>query len=146
MMKNSPTNLDVLVWEHEQLGALFAKMQTTLQKASLKPSELAVCAEELQSHLHEHFEHEEGKGLFAQLRAKAPHMSEEVARLQQEHQSLATTLSTLIRNLSQDDWNDEAQADWRRCFQHFHEAFSEHEDTENRLLQEAYDRDEGAKD
>ena len=145
-MTNSPTNLDLLVSEHQHLGELFAGIQTALEKASLQPSELSLLAEELQAHLQEHFEHEEGKGLFSQLRAKAPQMSDEVKRLEEEHQTLAATLSTLIDNLRQNDFNDDAKIDWRSRFQHFQEAFREHEDTENRLLQEAYDRDEGAKD
>ena len=108
---------------------------------------LSGLARSLIEHLRVHFEHEENDGFFASITRHAPWLADRSTAVENQHPKLMAELETFAAQTGgagdgdQDWWHKRDQE-----FRAFVGNFEKHEEEEHRLLQEAYDRDQGARD
>ena len=145
-MPDSPTAFKNVLADHQHLSELFSQVRNALRTEGVGREELAALLDDLQVHALDHFSHEEQDGLFERIAAHAPRLSEEALDLKQQHQALAETLERVVESVKLDGWNPRRAEETSNRFTEFLLQFDEHEESENRLLQEAYDRDVGSKD
>ena len=146
MMSDSNSDFDLVLTEHHFLNNLFAKIEAAIAAGGTPREEMILLIDELKVHVLQHFEHEEHEGLFQQITARAPRLEPEATLLQQQHDTLRASLEEIAAPLSRQSWKPQDMQDVAQGFQTFAEQFKQHEEGENRLLQEAYDRDVGSKD
>ena len=90
----------------------------------------------------EHFTHEEDGGYMVAVVREHPHMENRIGNLQSDHRRLAGMLEAVIQQ-----WNDEARrAQIKSTLDDFFAELRDHEQRENRLLQEAFCLDQGIGD
>ncbi len=145
-MADSSTKLDEMLAEHHHLKELFVKIQTAVAQGVSRRAELSTLIDELQDDIVHHFAHEENAGFFDHIIAKAPQLEHATALLKEQHAALACSLQEIAAGLRQKDFS---AAQMQRIADQIHEfrvQFGEHEEGENQLLQEAFDRDIGSKD
>ena len=142
-MAASLSNIDSIVSEHQVLKALFAEVNKAMAAGDPSQTELAARVGELQDYLRQHCREEE-EGLFKQIVAKAPQLEHHAIMLKEQHRILANELAGIARQLT----SELNRATLHRLQTDFHDFavhFAEHEEDENRLLQEAYLRDIASK-
>ncbi len=104
---------------------------------------LALHLENLRTHLLDHFRFEEKGGYMDAVRGRAPHLEREIARLEEEHVEMAGALGHLVdacRSCTRlADEQRQRIRDWIKQVYH-------HEAHENRLVEDAFNTDLGAKD
>ena len=107
------------------------------------PARLIPRLEWLREHLAEHFRFEEENGYLVEVRQREPNREREINQLQEEHRQLAQSLNALLgeaRGASNrsDSFGEKVRA-WV-------EQVRRHESHENRLVQDAFNRDTSAED
>ena len=145
-MAESPAEFDLALAEHHFLNELFAKIDKAIVENNTPRGEMVVLIDELKTHVLQHFAHEENEGLFKQIVSKAPRLEPEAAILRQQHNDLAAALDGISDQLTTESPQSAIPVGLKADFHDFAAQFMEHEEGENRLLQEAYDRDVGSKE
>lgn len=100
----------------------------------------------LASQLETHFEEEEIAGVFDDVVERAPHLSERVDQLKQQHNELRNAFAAINQSASSGDRTVQWWDNLSKAFHDFSTDLMHHEHTENELVQEAYTQDIGSKD
>ena len=100
----------------------------------------------LASQLETHFEEEEIAGVFDDVVERAPHLSERVDQLKQQHKELRIAFAGIKQLASSGDGTVKWWNKLSKVFHDFSTDLMHHEHTENELVQEAYTQDIGSKD
>ena len=145
-MAEPPADFDLVLTEHEHLSELFSRICVAVAASGTSREQMIALLDELKTHVLQHFAHEEDGGLFQQITSKAPRLEHEATLLEEQHVALAASLEDIAQPLAGDAWDAKARLEMEQRFRDFLAQFKEHEEGENRLLQEAYDRDVGSKD
>jgi hypothetical protein len=138
--------LPALLEEHAALADLIAQVRGLLSASASSPAELDRRLADLERGLAEHFEHEEQGGYFAEALDAAPHLADRAEALLGEHADLARRLACLRQLVAR----REGAFAWRQLlqdgFREFFARFSNHEASENWLVQEAFQHELGMGD
>lgn len=145
-MTDSSAEFDLVLADHKHLNALFTKVRLAFAADTVDQAELSALLEDLKVQILEHFAHEEREGLFERIGTLAPRLTEEAVGLKQQHQALAELLVAICEPVEQGVLGAPQMQQVATRFTEFLMQFATHEEGENRLLQEAYDRDVGSKD
>jgi hemerythrin len=145
-MAESSPKFDEMLAEHHHLKELFQKIQTVVAGGVTRRDELGVLIDELQQDILQHFAHEENAGFFDHIVAMAPQLVHETTLLKHQHKALASLLEDIATTLRREDLSAEQMQQVADLIYEFRVRFGEHEEGENQLLQEAFDRDVGSKD
>lgn len=132
--------------EHRELLAVSRRIREALDARRGGKSSLPSMFSELASHLTSHFAFECEGGYLSEALENAPHLQSQADRLERQHPDL---LAAVLKMRDHIDRDEESEAWWQLLmdqFEAFSESLIEHERDENRLVQEALDRDSGAKD
>jgi len=139
-------DLDLVLAEHHHLNRLFSRLDRALADAGTPREELAKLLDELQTHVFQHFAHEENNGFFEQIAEHDPRLEQDAMELKQQHAALAESLQAISTAIHGESFAAQQMQDIAEGLRDFIAEFEAHEDGENRLLQETYDRDVGSKD
>lgn len=99
--------------------------------------------ERLQSHLAEHFRCEEQGGYLKEVRRREPHRARVIAELHDDHRRLAQTLGSILEEVR---WSGSLSERERDRIRGWVAEVRRHEARENRLVQDAFNRDSGPED
>jgi len=132
--------------EHEELSFRLMQFREVLARRKINPVALLDCIDALCDVVNAHFAHEEVDGYFGQIVEMAPHLLSKVDGLKQQHQAFRQSLAEMIALANTDSHSPKYWDRLETHFQDFWERFREHEQTENALLQETYERDMGDSD
>ncbi|MCG8585124.1 MAG: hemerythrin domain-containing protein [Pirellulales bacterium] len=132
--------------EHRELLAVTRRIREALDAHRGGKSSLPTMFSELASHLTAHFAFESEDGYLSEALENAPHLQSQADELESQHPKLLAAVMEM-----RDLVNREEESDgwWQQLvdrFDSFSEMLIEHERDENRLVQEALDRDTGSKD
>lgn len=134
--------------EHCEIRGLLSQVQAVLNDKQPK----ADCAKQLVSTLYErlqsHFHHEEAGGYLSEALERAPRLADQAGRLFEQHETLSEALGELRDYVQQPGPADTlSDATWWKGladrFQDFSKQLLKHESEEDRLVQEAFNRDVG---
>ncbi len=132
--------------DHKALLALLTELHRAAGERNTPPEEVCRMLGQLADHLLSHFELEERGGYFSDAVAHAPQLADRADGLLEEHPRMAEAARELAdwasAAMGSDTWWDELA----ERFGAFREKLLAHERNEDRLIQEAYTRDLGAKD
>lgn len=144
-MPPESTSFQHILAEHHQLNQLLARLQAALSTNDPRRAEILQWFDQLIAYVRDHFAHEENDGFFEQVADRAPRLKYEADLLKREHVEMLADLTQIDGRLHEDPSVDglrKAGADLR-AFMH---RFAEHEEGEDQILQEAFDRDVGSMD
>ena len=131
--------------EHRMLQELFQSLARLAARGSPPTMDRSEAVALSLKNLHErlvcHFELEEEGQLFEDLRERLPMVDDVIGGLRRDHTDFLETVVSLIGRFERAD-AEEFKA-IREDLDRFVEAFQEHEETENELLQRAYYLDLG---
>ena len=144
-MSEPAADFDDVLTEHKRLNELFGHVNSLLEdRAALK--DLTPAVEILVSHIKNHFRQEETTEFFERIAAYAPRLESEAMALKQQHGVLERDLQDTFKPILDGNCSAKQLREVAVRFADFEESYELHEEGENRLLQEAYDRDVGSKD
>jgi len=139
-------DFEKVLQDHRALLQLLEKIGQVLSAGSGSTEEVVQMLGQLGDRLVKHFALEEEGGYFAEALAGAPQLISRANELLHQHPRMSAEARKLIE-LS--DKVSDAQQWWkatRTRFEAFRSELLKHEQLENSLLQEAYQRDLGAQD
>ena len=131
--------------DHAELRKLLSELHQVLAKKLESVARVAELVASLTDHLETHFEEEEATGVFEQVTAREPRLSDRASALYAEHDELRKTMHALnqaAKSGGGTDWWEQLEV----AFHDFSKGLMHHEHQENELVQEAYDQDIGAGD
>jgi len=129
--------------EHEHLRELLGNLHQALIERREAANKLSEMMTSLQEHVRVHFHEEEEGGLFSEVTAQAPRMSDRAEELKNEHVDLGAMVVELVTLASEED---ELCTSLDTKFHDFSKALMQHESKENELLLDAYEDDIGSAD
>ena len=148
MTAHSHTHLyyEEVLREHRELLASVRRIREALEARRGGKNSLPGMLGELAAHLTSHFAFECEDGYLFEALENAPQLQGEADALERQHPELLDAVMKLRERVIDQEESDA----WWQSLQHDFEAFSqsliEHERDENRLVQEALDRDTGTRD
>ena len=145
-MSGEHTHFDQTLAEHHELNDLISRLEASLGVEELDLAEISRSVEDLTTQVERHFAHEEDEGFFLQVEKRAPWFKERTDLLRQQHLEMSAALQQIFDSLQPAAAAELDAADVKERLFEFINQFREHEEEENRLLQEAFDRDVGSKD
>lgn len=121
--------------EHEQIHQAVASVKRDLLRVDppCEPTTMRDHLSRLRHTLVEHFNEEEQGGCLEEAVSCAPHLSSDVAKIENEHASILKLLDQLIKRS-----DDCAVQDYRESFRRFATILQAHEASENRILHTAF--------
>ena len=131
--------------DHAELRKLLGEIHQVLSRKEASVASVAELLESLTNHIETHFEEEESTGVFDQVSAREPRLTDRATALYAEHDQLRQTVHALNLAAKSDggsDWWEKLEA----AFHDFSKDLMRHEHQENELVQEAYEQDIGAAD
>lgn len=134
---------ELLLEEHLELHRLLDEIRELVAAKESPFDDLLPRLARIRALLVAHFEHEEAEGYFSDVIRVAPHYKPLVDSLCSEHPELHETLQTLIQDAEQLPGSTDCWAHVDRQFRTFFLQLSRHESKENRMVQQAYNRDIG---
>ena len=148
MESNSSRSSDYqkVLEDHRQLKRLLDTIHAALAKRSGTVEDVSRLLSQLGDHLIKHFALEEEGGYFADALTNAPQLLSRANELLAQHPMMSGKAKELVqlgdRPSDSEDWWTETTV----RFEAFKAELLKHERLEDGLLQEAYQRDIGAKD
>lgn len=133
--------------EHHEFDRLLRNIHCGLEKCAAEdwPREqmapLAAQLRELQTHLTEHFRHEEEGGFLDEACALAPRWQDAANQLRTEHQQMRQRLAHLLNLIEHGRRTKQQCADLREEFEMLLAELVNHERTENQILNRAFNVD-----
>ena len=147
-MTNPPPTrptFDSILDEHRHLRDLVRLIQLSVLHPQPNANVMRRLLDELEAALRSHFQHEERDGYLHDAVSAEPRLARLADRLFAEHAELLAATATLRRHCATasdtGDWSEFADA-----YAGFCRRFDEHETAENRLVQDAMNRDMQAED
>ena len=132
--------------DHNELRQLLGEVHHVLSGKLEKVAHVAEMLQSLTDHVETHFSEEEATGIFADVAAREPRLTDRAKELKAEHDKLRQA----VHALNQAAKSGDGQADWwenlETAFHNFSKDLMHHEHQENELVQVAYDQDLGAGD
>ncbi|NLY02510.1 MAG: hemerythrin domain-containing protein [Rhodopirellula sp.] len=142
---NSP-NYERVLAEHRALKDLLAKIDRALAEKTASIDAVSDLIAGLGDRLVRHFSMEEDGGYFAEALTRAPRLVSLANELMAQHPKMCTRARDLVLDVGQmkpkQDWWDAT----RERFDAFRDELLKHEQQEDVLIQEAYNRDIGETD
>lgn len=132
--------------EHLELQVILDRIQAIFADPSRDRGPFAEAISELRSHLDVHFQTEEKEGFFKDIVSRAPWLKDSAEELRKEHGEMLETIQGVSAHLAQGEPSDSWWGEVKGLYDKFVSQFVHHEHEENRLVQEAYNRDVGDKD
>lgn len=136
---------DAVLAEHQLLDDRCCQLHESLCRGVEPQVSADQLAKELCRQIFEHFRHEEA-GYLEEVKRRAPWLVDSAEALQGQHRQLRQTLASILAQLDRPRLTDVERMAVSAEFDNFVLQFQSHEDRENQLLQEAFDRDVGNKD
>ncbi|MDP6444615.1 MAG: hemerythrin domain-containing protein [Pirellulaceae bacterium] len=132
--------------EHRHLRRLLGQIAAVLSAGQAPRATMASHFCDLRDQIARHFDHEEDGGFFHAELEEAPWLHERANTLLEQHPQFLAMLDDLcsVAQCGADsrEWWDEIAT----LFDSFMRQFSQHEEDENTLMQDALSRDVGAED
>jgi hypothetical protein len=142
----APRGYDQLLQEHQALKELLRQIDEALQARTATIAQVSDLLAHLGDRLIRHFSAEEQDGYFSEALLRAPQLIARANELMAQHPKMCTRARDLVLQLEPGkppgDWWQET----RRRFDAFRQELVRHERGEDRLIQEAYNRDVGPGD
>jgi iron-sulfur cluster repair protein YtfE (RIC family) len=132
--------------EHAELCELVTTLYRVLAERHEPAPRVAHLMENLLERVNAHFQDEEATGLFEDLDRQAPHEAGAIQELLREHEELRDRLTKLNQRAADGNLTPECWDELEFGFRDFSTLMCHHEARENKLLQDAYERDLGNKD
>ena len=142
----SETGCQPLLDEHLEMHGLLDEIRAMLAAKESDFGEVASRLARARDLLTQHFEHEEAEGYFFHVIRVAPQYKLLVDSLCQEHPKLSEQITALVEEAEQLPGSDACWGYVERQFKAFSFQLSRHESKENRMVQQAYNRDIGTSD
>ena len=140
------SDFEKVLADHNHLNELFDRVLAVMAANAHNRQELSTLLADLKVQVTEHFAQEERDGLFERIASLAPRLEHEAMALQKQHGALAESLDSICDRSGLKTLDAARKQQLLESFRQFLTQFSKHEEDENRLLQEVYDRDVGSKD
>ena len=141
-----PKDYHQVLEQHQAMKALLSRLDKLLKQETTAVDEVAQLLGELGDRLVKHFTLEEEGGYFSEALMHAPRLISRANELMAQHPKMTTE----ARQLAVDLQSVRGSANWRqetrKRFEAFRRELTRHEQSEDRLLQEAYTRDIGSAD
>jgi hypothetical protein len=136
METSQPSFVDALEQAHHALLGHLARLEEAIRPESDQGApHVRARLEKIRSHLLNHFRFEEQGGYMAPVLKEEPRLAPEAKELLEQHGQLANGLEALIDEIGAASSVEEA---FRQNFHAWLRQVHQHEDHENRLVQEAY--------
>ena len=135
-----------ILHEHRELLAVVQRIRSALDERRGGKSSLPTMLSELASHLTSHFAFECENGYLSEALENAPHLQAQADALERQHPEMLEAVMQIREQINSQEESDAWWQDLQQQFNAFAEVLIEHERNENRLVQEALDRDTGSKD
>jgi hypothetical protein len=136
---------DARLDDHQLLDDRCCRLHETLCREVDAQASADQLAKDLCRQIFEHFRHEEA-GYLEEVKRRAPWLADAATVLQGQHRQLRQTLASIVAQLDRPQLTPVERMAVSAEFDNFVVQFQLHEDRENELLQEAFDRDVGNKD
>ncbi|NUQ64213.1 MAG: hemerythrin domain-containing protein [Pirellulales bacterium] len=142
----NPPGYERVLADHHALKDLLSRIDQALTEKTSSIAEVSDLLAKLGDRLVRHFSMEEEGGYFSEALLQAPRLISRANELMAQHPKMCTCVRDLVPGVGEvgpkKDWWQET----RQRFDAFREELLRHEQGEDRLLQEAYNRDIGATD
>lgn len=141
-----PPEYEHVLAEHRELKDLMARIDRAFTERISSMEEVSDLLAQLGDRLVRHFSMEEEGGYFAEALTQAPRLVSRANELMAQHPKMCTRARDLVLEIDpirpkQDWWQTT-----RERFNAFRDELLKHEQREDLLIQEAYNRDLGAND
>jgi hypothetical protein len=148
MASGSPESKDYhqILKQHQAIKALLARLDKLLKQETATVEEVAQLLGELGDRLVKHFATEEEGGCFSEALMHAPRLISRANELMAQHPKMTAEAQQLSADLQSVRGSANWREETRKRFEAFRRELTRHEQSEDRLLQEAYTRDIGAAD
>lgn len=141
-----PAPVEAVEEDHKRLKAALNEINTAFDKRNVSADEAAKLLEALCDRLQHHFELEEKGGYFTEAIQHAPQLSSKAENLVEEHTDLANCAREILESTQAELGSDAWWQEVGEQFQKLRKELLTHERDEDRLIQEAYQRDLGSND
>lgn len=137
--------------EHGELKDLLSQVRSTMYGQQPDAQQARQLIGDLYERIQSHFHHEEKGGYLSEALERAPRLTNLAGRLHEQHETLSEMLGELRNHVQQTVPTDDLRADawWKELDNQFHVFFNRllrHETEEDKLVQEAFNRDLGTCD
>lgn len=138
--------LDYLAAEHRRLHQAILQVEGEFQEhwRERDRARVKVRLADLRRQLQEHFAAEDKGGCLEEAVCRCPRLSPQVAILQHQHASILDEIDTVISRV--DGENPGVEGAVAFSFSHLIQRIAEHEQAENRVLEQAFGSDQGNHD
>lgn len=136
---------DAVMKEQALLDRRCHDLHTALAQGDAPLATADLVAHQLCRQIFDHFRHEEG-GYLHDVMRRAPWLTDKAAALQAQHQRLRQDLAGIVEQLERPRLSQLERMAVSAAFDSFVLHFQEHEERENQLLQEAFNRDVTSED
>ena len=134
--------------EHGELKDLLSQVRSVIgeQQPDAQHSRQLIC--DLYERIQSHFHHEEADGYLSEALERAPRLTNQAGRLLDKHETLSELLGQLRNHVQRTVPTDgpRVAAWWKELTDQFHDFSNRllrHETEEDKLVQEAFNRDLG---
>lgn len=141
-----PHNYGHLVAEHSAFQRLLEKIDQILLQRNGTVAEAGDLLAQLGDRLVRQFSMEEESGYFADALIHAPQLISRANELVAQHPKMRAQADGLVVEIAGADAEQQWWQETRKRFEAFRQELLKHEQGEDRLLQEAYNRDLGSHD
>ena len=145
MERETAQVVEALNRAHHALHETLTRLQSDIQPGKALPADLNTRLKNLQHTLLEHFRFEEHGGYMSSVIEGRPHLAHTADRLLADHTALAVELEKLIGDCNSGCGAD-LESDFAKRLQAWITHLLAHEQDENVLVEDAYNRDIGNKD
>ena len=137
--------------EHGELKDLLSQVRSAIHDQQPDAQQARQLIGDLYERIQSHFHHEEAGGYLSEALEQAPRLTNQVGRLHEQHETLSEVLGELRNHVQRTVPTDDPRADawWKELtdrFQDFSNQLLRHESEEDKLVQEAFNRDLGTCD
>lgn len=137
--------------EHGELKDLLSQVRSTIHDQQPDAQQARQLIGDLYERIQSHFHHEEAGGYLGEALERAPRLTNQAGRLHEQHETLSEVLGELRNHVQRTVPTDDLRVDawWKELtdqFQDFLNQLLRHETEEDKLTQEAFNRDVGTCD